>query len=138
MTTKVLTCLSLLASTVALPALYARNMTPPTPFQSATITAVQKQEVFEPPFSGGDNPSDAPLQSGFWAYQVAVHTACNTYVARYESPYDYLPDAFAANHQIPVQIEKHSVNFDLGFRQMKMPIVQHKTDKDSSCRAVRK
>jgi len=77
-------------------------------------------------------------QSEFYAYQVAIHTTRNTYVARYESPYDYLPCAFAADHQIPVQIEKHSVNFDLGFRQMKMPLVQHKTDKDSSCRAARK
>jgi hypothetical protein len=136
--TKALTCLSVLVFSIALPPLNAGKLKPPTPFQSATITAVQKQEVFEPAYSGGDNPADAPLQSEFYAYQVAVHTTCNTYVARYESPYDYLPYAFAANHQIPVQIEKHSVNFDLGFRQMKMPLVQHKTDEDSGCRAVRK
>ena len=134
----VLIWVSLFAFTVIVPASSASSSKPHNPFLPATIVDVEKQQVVEPPYSGGDNPSDAPLQSVFYAYQVAVHTTCNTYVARYESPYDYFPEAFAANHEIPVQVEKGSVNFDLGFRQMRMAIIRHKTDTDPSCRAMRK
>ena len=133
-----LICVSLFAFTVFVPASSASNAKPPSLFLTATIVDVEKRQVVEPPYSGGDNPSDAPLQSVFYAYQVAVHTTCNTYVARYESPYDYFPEAFVDNHEIPVQVEKGSVNFDLGFRQMRMAIIRHKTDKEPGCRAMGK
>ena len=135
---KILICVSLFAFTGIVPASSASRSKPANPFLPATIEQVEKLQVVEPPYSGGDNPSDAPLQSVFYAYQVAVHTTCNTYVARYESPYDYFPEAFAASHEIPVQVEKGFVNFDLGFRQMRMAIIRHKTDKDPSCHAMRK
>lgn len=135
---KILICVSWFAFTGIVPASSANSSKPPDPFLPATIEHVEKLQVVEPPYSGGDNPSDAPFESVFYAYQVAVHTTCNTYVARYESPYDYLPEAFAASHEIPVQVEKGSVNFDLGFRQMRMAIIRHKTDKDPGCHAMRK
>jgi len=119
---------------LAVPVLNASHTARSNGFQPATITSVQMQEVTEPPYSGGDNPSDAPLQSQYYAYNVGVKTACATYVTRYESPYDYLPEAFRANHQMPMRVEKRALDFDLGYREMQMNIIRHKTDKDANCK----
>ena len=100
-------------------------------YQPATITSVQKMEVTEPPYSGGDNPSDAPLQSHSYAYNVRVKTGCGTYIAHYESPYDYLPSAFAPNHELPVRVVKGAMQFDLGYRTVQMTVTKHKDD--ASC-----
>lgn len=129
-------CLFSLAG--SLPVLSASNLERENPFQPATITSVRMQEVEQPAYSGGDNPSDAPLRSEYFAYDITVHTGCDAYVAHYESPYDYLPDAFAANHQIPVRVGKHTVDFDLAYRQMQMNLVHHKAIKDASCSVAHK
>ncbi len=122
-----------LICSIAVPALQATSTAQPKPFEAATILSVHKQERQEPPYYGGDNPSDAPLQSEVFAYEVAVRTACGTYVARYESPYDFLPGAFIANSRMPVQVGKHNISFDLGYRQMQMPIEHRKKDKNANC-----
>jgi len=119
---------------IAVSTLQASPTPQPKPFEPATIVSVRKQELQEPPYYGGDNPSDAPLQSEIYAYDVAVRTGCGTFVAHYESPYDYLPAAFTANSQMPVQVGKHNIAFDLGYRQMLMPIAHRKKDKNMNCR----
>lgn len=118
---------------MTIPAIHASSTTQPKPFETASIQSVHKQQLYEPAYYGGDNPSDAPLQSEVFAYEVAVRTACGTYVARYESPYDFLPSAFAANNQMPVQVGKHNISFDLGYRQMRMPIEHRKKDRNANC-----
>jgi hypothetical protein len=122
-------CLSQLAAAV----LFAKNTTESSKYQPATITSVQRQAETEPAYSGGDNPSDAPLESQYYAYNVGVKTSCGTYVTRFESPYDYLPSAFSANRALPVRVGKNTMNFDLGYRQMQMNIIHRRTDKSSSC-----
>jgi hypothetical protein len=122
-----------LAFGIAVPTLQASPTPQPKPFEPATIVSVRKQELREPPYYGGDNPSDAPLQSEIYTYDVAVRTGCGIYVAHYESPYDYLPEAFAANSQMPVQVGKHNIAFDLGYRKMQMPIAHRKKDKKVNC-----
>jgi hypothetical protein len=134
----ILLILCLFSSGVCLPVLSASNLERENSFQPATITRVHKQEVEQPAYSGGDNPSDAPLRSEYFAYDIAMHTACEAYVAHYESPYDYLPDAFADNHQMPVRIGKHTVDFELGYRQMQMNIIHHKAINDAGCSAAHK
>jgi hypothetical protein len=124
----------LLVCAFACPALRASSTAQPKPFEPATIVSVHKQEIEEPPYYGGDNPSDAPLQSEVYAYDVAVHTACGVYVARWEAPYDYFPQAIAVNRQMPVRIGKHDIAFDLGYRQMQMPIAHRHKDKSANCR----
>jgi len=119
---------------ITIPAMHASSTAPPKLFETAAILSVHKQQLYEPPYYGGDNPSDAPLQSEVFAYEVAVRTTCGTYVARYETPYDFLPSAFAANRQMPVKVGKHKISFDLGYRQMQMPIERSKKDKDANCR----
>jgi len=95
---------------------------------------VQKSEVQPPTASGSDNPSDAPLHSESYTYEVAVRVNCGTYVGRYESSYDYFPAAFVPEHTLPVRITKHVLYFNLpGDREMQMNIVRHKEDKQMAC-----
>ena len=103
-------------------------------FKTATIVRVREHQS-EPSHSyGGDNPSDAPLKSEIYVYEVAIRAGCDTYIARYASPYDYLPTALTKNRQMPVRVGKHDITFDLGNRQMQLPIARSKKDKTANCR----
>ena len=103
-------------------------------YQRATIISVEKHEVRSPEYTGGDNPSDAPSSSEYYAYDVSVRVTCGTYVGYYESPYDYLPSEFAANQPIDVRLTKHDIYFDLpGDREVKMAIVHRKTEAGAPC-----
>ena len=118
---------------VAVPGSYASPVAQSKSFQTATIVNIRKHQAEEPPYDGGDNPSDAPLQTEVFVYDVVLRTACGTYVARYKSAYDYLPDALAANRRMPAQVGKHNIVFDLGDRQMQMPIAHSKKGKTADC-----
>jgi hypothetical protein len=62
------------------------------PYTQGTVVAVQKHKVYSPDSTiGGSNPSDAPLTSRYYAYDVSVRVDCRTYVGRYETPINYLP-----------------------------------------------
>ena len=105
-------------------------------YQQATILSVDKQELDSPPNNGGRKVTDAPLHSTYFSYEVSVRVNCGTYVGRYESAYDYLPSAFAADQQLPVRVTKHDMFFDLpGDRQFKMPITRKKMLSKTDCEA---
>jgi hypothetical protein len=127
-------CLALcLLASIAVPGSYASPAAQTKPLQTATIVSVRKYEAKEPPYYGGDNPSDAPLQAEIHVYDVSIRTGCNTYVARYQSAYDYLPSALAANYRVPVRVGKHDIAFDLGDRQMQLPIAHSNEDRTANC-----
>ncbi len=73
------------------------------------------------------------LQAEIYVYDVSIRTGCNTYIVRYETAYDYLPGALAANRRMLVRIGKHDIAFDLGDRQMQLPIAQRKKDRTANC-----
>jgi hypothetical protein len=103
-------------------------------YQQGTILSVEKRNVQSPEYSGGNNPSDAPLQSEFYAYDILVRLDCGTYVAHYESPVDYLPSAFAANRAVQVRVTKHFMYFHLPFEgESKMAIGRRKKDQPAPC-----
>ena len=100
---------------------------------SGTIVNVEKKEVTSPN-QCCYNPTDAPLQTRYFAYQVSVKVDCETYVGHYESPYDYLPSELTPNRPVEVRLAKHEMTFDLpGDREMKMPIVHREVDRGSPC-----
>lgn len=102
-------------------------------YQQGTVLQVDKHQV-ESPYSGGDNPSDAPLRSTYYAYDVSVEVNCGKYVTHYESAYDYLPSSFKVNQQIPVRVTKHEMYFNLpGDREFKMPIAHKKLLSSANC-----
>ncbi len=103
-------------------------------YQQGTILSVEKHEVHSPEYSGGSNPSDAPLTSTFYAYEVSVRADCGTYVTRYESPTDYLPSEFASGHPIQVRVTEHFAYFNFPINQeMKMAITHRQIDRAGTC-----
>jgi len=104
-----------------------------TGYEQATIVSVDKYTV--PSTSVGDSPSDAPLHTESYAYNVGVRLNCNLYVGRYESATDYLPSVFAPNHTVDVRLDKHLMFVSLpeGDRIVKMGIVSQKHLTEQAC-----
>ena len=119
--------------------MHAKSQNSSVSIQPVTVTSL-KSEILEQPsyFGGGDNPSDAPLGSEVYSYELAVHTACANLVTRYQSPFDYFPSAFAPDVQIPAHVGKREIAYELPLgREMKMPIVSRKQSHDPACQAQR-
>jgi len=127
-------CIGIL-TLATLPLLVAFAKTnPPSPPLHGTILNVDKHEVQSPEYAGGNNPTDAPLTSQYYAYDVAVRVSCGTYTGHYESAYDYLPGEIAANQPVDVRVGKHDLYFDLpGDREFKMAIVHRRTERGVPC-----
>src|ERR1700731_218553 len=99
---------------VTVPALYAAESGHSSPSVQGIVARVQKQRVYSPDSTiGGSNPSDAPLTSHYFAYEVSVRVDCKTYVGRYETPFNYLPSALTPDRPIQVRLTKHVMYFDL-------------------------
>jgi len=132
--------LSLVACIACSPmAMQAKAQSGSSLIQPVTVLSVDSQTEAQPSYmGGGDNPSDAPLRSDVYSYEVAVRSDCATLVTRYQSPFDYFPSAFSPNAQIPAQVKKHEVDFELpSGREMKMPIVSRKRSSAPGCEVQR-
>lgn len=101
-------------------------------YQTATVISVEKH-VTIPTYVG--SPSDAPLQTQEYSYDVGIRLNCNVYVGRYESATDYLPTDFATNHNVDVRLEKHVMYVSLSQqdRDIKLGIVSHKRLSEQAC-----
>jgi hypothetical protein len=99
-------------------------------YVQGTVVQVQKQKVFSPDYTiGGSNPSDAPLTSRYYAYEVSVRVDGKTYVGRYETPFNYLPSEFTPDQPIKVRLTKHVMYFDLpNDPDMRMGVVHRSSD----------
>jgi len=115
-----------IAALVIVPMLNASPARGPNPYVQGTVVDVQKHKVYSPDYTmGGSNPSDAPLTSRYYAYDVSVRVDCKTYVGRYETPFNYLPSAFAPDQPIQLRLTKHVMYFDLPNNpDMRMGIVR--------------
>ena len=79
-----------------------------------TVVQVQKRRVESPEYQfGSSNPSDAPLSSRYYAYEVSIRVDCKTYVGRYNTPFNYLPSAFTTDRPIQLRLTKHVMYFEL-------------------------
>jgi hypothetical protein len=101
------------------------------PYQSATVVSVANHET-APSYVG--NPSDAPLQSEFYSYDIGIRLNCMVYVVRYDTGLDYLPSVFSPHQSIEVSLEKHVMNVNLpGAREVTLSIGRRSRVKDTSC-----
>jgi hypothetical protein len=123
-------CICIVIFVVVVPALYAAEPGHSNPYVQGTVVHVQQRKVYSPDsMIGGSNPSDAPLTSRYYAYEVSVRVDCKTYVGRYETPFNYLPSEFASNQSIQVRLTKHVMYFDLPNNpDMRMGIVRRRSD----------
>jgi hypothetical protein len=119
----------LAAFMAVMPALYAAERGRSSSYVQGTVVRVQKHKVYSPDsMSGGNNPSDAPLTSRFYAYEVSVRVDCKIYFG-HETPFNYLPSAFTPDQSIQVRLTKHVMYFDLPNDQdMRMGIVRRRTE----------
>jgi len=103
---------------------------PSNPYVQGTVVEVQRQKLYSPDYAiAGSNPSDTPLTSRYYAYEVSVRVDCKTYVGRYETPFNYLPAEFTPTRPIQVHVTKHVLYFDLPTdADMRIPIVRRRTE----------
>ena len=101
-----------------------------SPFVQVVVVHVQQHKVYSPDSTiGGSNPTDAPLTSRYYAYEVSVRVDCKTYVGRYETPFNYLSSAFTPDRPIQVRLTRHAMYFDLpNDPDMRMSIVRRKME----------
>jgi len=79
-----------------------------TQYLEGTVVHVDKYEPQQ--VVAGQNPSDAPLADPeTFAYDVAVHVNCGTYVGRYQSWYDYVPSVFAVDRKIQLRLTRSAM-----------------------------
>jgi hypothetical protein len=124
-------CICIAAFASVMPALYAAEPGHSNAYVQGTVVGVQQHKAYSPEATlGGSNPSDAPLTSRYYAYEVSVRVDCETYVGRYETPFKYLPSAFTTDQPIQVRLTRHVMYFDLpNDPDMRMGIVR----RSSSC-----
>lgn len=116
-----------------MPALYA-SPGRSSSYVNGTVVEVQKHKVYSPAYTmGGSNPSDAPLASLYYSFEVAVRVDCQTYVGRYETPFNYLPSEFTTNQPIQVRLTRHVLYFGMpNDPDMRMGIVRRSAGCGSS------
>jgi hypothetical protein len=103
------------------------------PYQSATVVSVANHET---PSVYVGNPSDAPLQSEVYSYDIGIELNCTVYMVRYDTGLDYLPSVFSPNQTVEVSLEKHVMNVNLpGAREVRLSIGRRSRAKDPSCMA---
>jgi len=131
-------CTVLVAFVVVVPMLYASHTrSSANQGVQGMVVSVQKHEV-QSPGEALTTPTDAPLSSQYFAYDVSVRVDCQLYVGRYETPFDYLPSAFSPDHAIQMRLTEHVLYFDLPNNpEMRMAIVHHAAESDTTCRSNR-
>jgi hypothetical protein len=77
--------------------------------QTATVVSVESREPQYNSNYGGTNPSDFPLQSEIYHYDIAARVGSTIYRTSYDSALDYLPSVFATNHPIQINLRKHAM-----------------------------
>jgi hypothetical protein len=101
------------------------------PYQSATVVSVANHET---PSIYVGNPTDAPLQSEVYSFDIAIELNCTVYMVRYETGLDYLPSVFSPNQTVEVSLEKHVMNVNLpGARELRLSVGSRSRVKDTSC-----
>jgi hypothetical protein len=98
-------------------------------FVRGTVVRVQKHKTQFPEYTvGGSNPSDAPLSTSYYSFEVSIRSACTIYVGRYLTPFNYLPSAFTDDKSVSVRLTKHVMYFELpDHPDLRMGIV-HRTN----------
>ncbi len=101
-------------------------------YQSGTILSVHDYEA--PSNTGFENPTDAPLQTQAYIYDIGIQLGCNVYGLRYPSAIDYLPSVFSPDHTVSVLPQKHFMYVTLpGGREVNLEIHSNRKLKNASC-----
>ena len=103
------------------------------PYQLATVVSLANHET---PSVYVGNPTDAPVQSEIYSYDIGIELNCTVYTVRYETGLDYLPSVFSPNQKVEVSLEKHVMNVNLpGAREVRLSIGRRTRVRSTSCAA---
>ena len=92
-----------------------------------TIVNVQKSTVVTPETNTG-NPTDNPLQTDYYRYDISVKVGDVIYVGTIDSALDDLADSLAPDHVVSVRLQKGVMSLDSQGDSFKTTIVSHKLD----------
>jgi hypothetical protein len=120
------------------PSVYAKtekaNFNKKNQYVQGTVLRVQEHEENSASNYVGSSPTDAPLRSEVYAYDISIRVNCATYVGRWESPFDYLPSVFTPNRVVQVRVEKHLMYVYVpGEREFRMGLVDPPRSGFSGC-----
>jgi hypothetical protein len=105
--------------------------------QTATVVSVDSHEPQYNSNYAGTNPSDFPLQSELYHYDIAARVGSTIYRISYDSALDYLPSVFANNHPIQVNLRKHVMYVTLPDEgEVRLPI-ESRSDVQKALRMAR-
>ncbi|GAC1438577.1 MAG: hypothetical protein NVS1B11_01700 [Terriglobales bacterium] len=127
-------CCLLLSGLAALQGQTSKPRVVSADYRLGTVLKIERGGGRSHTYSPGTNPTDEPLKSKIYTYEISVRVECGTYVVRYDSAVDYLPPTISANSRTKVRVAKHFLYFNvLGDQELKMPIVRRKTDQKDTC-----
>jgi hypothetical protein len=97
------------------------HATTKTEYQTATVVSVESHAIPSPYVGGG--PSDAPLQSEVYGYDIGIRVGDTVYRTSYESAFADLPSVLTANHSVEVNLKRHVMEVELpGDRSVRLGI----------------
>lgn len=119
---KIVVASAILASMLAVLSASAKESTSKQYVEGTIVRVDRHQSV---PNVSEQNPSDAPLADPeTFAYDVAVHVNCGTFVGRYQSWYDYLPSVFGADRKIQLRMARSVMYVSVpNEKELELPIV---------------
>jgi hypothetical protein len=101
---------------VALPMFYVSPSRNVKEYVQGTVVQVESHQAESPAYTvGGSNPSDAPLSSRYYVYEVSIRVGCETYVGRYATSFHYLPSEFAPAQRLEFRLTKHVMYFEVPY-----------------------
>jgi len=104
--------------------------------QPATVVSVERHDNPSSFDYAGSNPSDGPLQSENYSYDIRIRVGSAVYRTRYDSVLDYLPAVFATNRPIQVNLMKHVAYVTLpDDRAVRMTVESRRNVPDTSRQA---
>jgi len=125
---KIVMAFAILASTLVVVSASAKE-SKIRQYVEGTVVRIDKHEGREN--ASGQNPSDAPLADPeTYTYDVAVQVNCGTYVARYQSWYDYVPSVLAANQKIRLRMSRRVMYVMVpNQKELELPIVSKRVER---------
>jgi hypothetical protein len=100
-------------------------------YQPATVVSVESRAI--PSNDAGGGPTDAPLQSEVYSYDIGIRLGDTVYMTAFDSAVDQLPSDLAANRQVQVNLKKRVIEVELsGDRTVEMPIESRTGVNDAS------
>jgi hypothetical protein len=96
-------------------------------YQTGTILSVQRKEANGVSYR---KPTDAPMRSSAYTYDVSVRVADSVLVGRYQSETSYLPSTWTEGSPVEVRVNKHRMYLKGPAEDLELSIVSRRPLRD--------